>query len=75
VAAPLFSEITRLPWSMPQYSVGHLDQLKRVRYEMKVWYPGVFLCGARYEGIVISDCVRLGKEAAGQLDGELASRQ
>jgi oxygen-dependent protoporphyrinogen oxidase len=74
-AAPLFSEITRLPRSMPQYPVGHLDQLKRVRSELKVRYPEVFLCGAGYEGVGIPDCVRQGKEAAERLVGELASRQ
>jgi oxygen-dependent protoporphyrinogen oxidase len=74
-APPLFGEITRLPRSMPQYPVGHLEQLKLIRAEMDVRYPGVFLCGAGYEGVGIPDCVRQGKEAAERLVGELASRQ
>ncbi len=30
-AEPLFYEVTRLPRSMPQYPVGHLQQVKRLR--------------------------------------------
>lgn len=66
-AKPLFHEITRLAHSMPQYPVKHVEELKKVRTDLDVHTPGVYLCGAGYEGVGIPDCIQQGKEAAGQL--------
>lgn len=66
-AAPLFTEITRLRQSMPQYPVGHLDCIRRARDEMKVAMPGVYATGAGFHGVGIPDCVRQGREAAQQM--------
>jgi oxygen-dependent protoporphyrinogen oxidase len=64
---PDFYEITRLQQSMPQYPVGHLEQLKKLRQELEVKRPGMFLCGAGYQGVGIPDCIQQGKQAAEQL--------
>ncbi|WP_318615001.1 protoporphyrinogen oxidase [Sporosarcina sp. YIM B06819] len=66
-AKPLFHEITRLQQSMPQYPVGHVEELKKMRADLAVRTPGVYLCGAGYEGVGIPDCIQQGKEAAQQL--------
>lgn len=66
-ARPIFHEITRLKQSMPQYPVGHLEQLKQLRHELEGEWPGIFLCGAGYEGVGIPDCIQQGKQAAEQL--------
>jgi oxygen-dependent protoporphyrinogen oxidase len=66
---PDFYEITRLQQSMPQYPVGHLEQLKKLRQELEVKRPGIFLCGAGYQGVGIPDCIQQGKQAAEQLVG------
>jgi protoporphyrinogen/coproporphyrinogen III oxidase len=66
-AVPLFTEVTRLPNSMPQYPVGHLEQAARFRKELAVAMPGVFVTGAGFHGVGIPDCVRQGQEAALQL--------
>jgi len=66
-AAPLFTEITRLRRSMPQYPVGHLDNVRRARAEMNAAMPGVYVTGAGFHGVGIPDCVRQGREAAQQL--------
>ena len=66
-AKPLFHEITRLEHSMPQYPVKHVEELKKVRADLAVHTPGVYLCGAGYEGVGIPDCIQQGKEAAEQL--------
>lgn len=65
-AAPLFNEITRLPHSMPQYPVGHLDALHRFRDRMAADMPGVFAAGAAFEGVGLPDCIRQGRDAAKQ---------
>jgi oxygen-dependent protoporphyrinogen oxidase len=63
-AEPLFYEITRWTQSMPQYPVGHLEQLKQVRKELASTMPGILLTGSGYHGVGIPDCVRQGKETA-----------
>lgn len=76
-APPLFHEITRLPNSMPQYPVGHLQNVKTIEEELTRHYPGVFVAGSSFHGVGMPDCVRQGKEAAEQgiqylIGGQLA---
>ena len=52
---------------MPQYPVKHVEELKKVRADLAIHSPGVYLCGAGYEGVGIPDCIQQGKEAAEQL--------
>ncbi|UKS27709.1 protoporphyrinogen oxidase [Paenibacillus sp. HWE-109] len=66
-AKPLFTEVTRLMHSMPQYPVGHLEQLAQFRDALAVSLPGVFVTGAGFHGVGLPDCIRQGKEAAWQL--------
>lgn len=61
---PLFVETTRLNQSMPQYPVGHLDNIKNLRKHIQENMPGILLAGAGFHGVGIPDCVRQGKEAA-----------
>jgi oxygen-dependent protoporphyrinogen oxidase len=63
-AEPLFTEITRLYRSMPQYPVGHLDNVKRLRARLAQELPGVWITGAAFDGVGLPDCIRQGKEAA-----------
>ncbi|WP_134701478.1 protoporphyrinogen oxidase [Ammoniphilus sp. YIM 78166] len=63
-AKPIFSRVTRWHESMPQYRVGHLERLQKVRKELKMKRPGIFLAGAGYEGVGIPDCIQQGKNAA-----------
>jgi oxygen-dependent protoporphyrinogen oxidase len=66
-AEPLFYEITRMPHSMPQYPVGHLEVIADFRRELADAIPGVFVTGAGFHGVGIPDCIRQGNEAAQQL--------
>lgn len=66
-ARPLFGQVNRLLRSMPQYRVGHLEQVARVRTALQERYPGVFATGASFEGIGLPDCIRQGKETARQV--------
>lgn len=63
-AEPLFYEITRLPHSMPQYPVDHLEQIHSMRDQLQAIMPGVVMTGAGFHGVGIPDCIRQGKEAA-----------
>jgi oxygen-dependent protoporphyrinogen oxidase len=64
---PIFYEITRNYHSMPQYPVGHIEQLKKLRDRLTNQKPGIFLCGAGYQGVGIPDCIQQGKDAAEQM--------
>ncbi|SDN57180.1 oxygen-dependent protoporphyrinogen oxidase [Paenibacillus sp. yr247] len=66
-AEPLFAEVTRLMNSMPQYPVGHLEQIERFRDELAAAMPQVLITGAGFHGVGLPDCIRQGKEAAWQL--------
>lgn len=63
-ATPIFHEITRLPHSMPQYPVGHLEHLQKVRDELAEKLPGIILAGSGFQGVGIPDCVGQGETAA-----------
>ena len=71
-AVPVFYEVTRHKQSMPQYPVGHVEQLKRMRELLATERPGIMLCGAGYEGVGIPDCIEQGRKAAEQM-AELCS--
>ena len=58
---PIFSRIYRWSKAMAQYTVGHLDRVKKIEGLLP---PGIFLAGNGYRGIGVPDCVRTGKEAA-----------
>lgn len=72
-ATPVFYEIARCHRSMPQYPVGHVEQLERLRSQLREDQPGLWLCGAGYEGVGIPDCVRQGKQAAERMLAHAAS--
>ncbi|QHW34126.1 protoporphyrinogen oxidase [Paenibacillus rhizovicinus] len=63
-AVPLFTEITRLHRSMPQYPVGHLQATAELRSRLRKEMPGVWVTGAAFDGVGLPDCIRQGKEAA-----------
>lgn len=63
-AEPLFTEITRLHHSMPQYPVGHLQETAKLRTKLRAQMPGVWVTGAAFDGVGLPDCIRQGKEAA-----------
>ena len=60
-AEPLFARVYKWKASMAQYTVGHLDRVKRIGQLLP---PGIFLAGNAYQGIGVPDCVRTGREAA-----------
>lgn len=66
-AKPEFSVISRWKNVMPQYTVGHLERIEKVREEVKEHLPGVYFVGSSFEGVGIPDCIDQGEKAVLQV--------
>jgi oxygen-dependent protoporphyrinogen oxidase len=53
---PVHSEVHRYPVGMPQYTVGHLGRVERIRSAVAAC-PGLAVTGAAYNGVGIPDCI------------------
>lgn len=74
-ARPLFAEITRLPKSMPQYPVGHLQSIAAFRKGLEAALPNVYATGAAFEGVGLPDCIKQAKELAQRMAEKLTVPQ
>ncbi|GAA4189746.1 protoporphyrinogen oxidase [Streptosporangium oxazolinicum] len=63
---PRDSRVTRWGGSLPQYEVGHLDRVARIRASAAD-QPGLALCGAAYDGLGIPACVATARTAAARI--------
>ena len=71
---PLDTRVSRWGGGLPQYTVGHLDRVARIRAGVAA-LPGLAVCGAAYDGIGIPACVGSARLAADQVAGYLAADQ
>jgi len=69
----LDSTVTRWGGALPQYQVGHLERVARIRSAV-ARVPRLEVCGAAYDGIGIAACVADGQRAADRLLAALRSR-
>jgi protoporphyrinogen/coproporphyrinogen III oxidase len=58
---PVAARVNRWGGGLPQYGVGHVDRVARVRAGLP---PTIALAGAAYDGVGIASCVRSGEAAA-----------
>lgn len=58
--------VFRHPRAMPQYRVGHLARIQRVREAVAGW-PGLVLAGAAYDGVGIPDCIESARRGTEEL--------
>ncbi|MGW6460704.1 protoporphyrinogen oxidase [Streptomyces sp. NPDC055078] len=65
-AKPVAFEVTRWMGGLPQYPVGHLARVARIRAEIAK-LPGLRVCGAAYDGVGIPACVADGQRAADEI--------
>jgi len=67
------TRVTRWGGGLPQYAVGHLDLVSRIR-ACVAGQPGLAVCGAAFDGIGIPACIASGRLAADQVVAYLESR-
>ncbi|MCC2276729.1 protoporphyrinogen oxidase [Streptomyces sp. ET3-23] len=72
-AAPVDSRVTRWDRGLPQYPVGHLGRVTRIRDHVSR-LPGLRVCGAAYDGVGIPACISSGQQAAGEVLATLTAR-
>ncbi|MEV6165834.1 protoporphyrinogen oxidase [Streptomyces sp. NPDC052052] len=65
-AKPVDSEVTRWIGGLPQYPVGHLSRVARIRDEVAK-LPGLRVCGAVYDGVGIPACIASAHRAADEI--------
>ena len=64
------SAVVRWPRAMPQYDVGHIDRVARIRSSLPA---GIVVTGSAYDGVGIPDCVRAAGDAAAATAAHLAA--
>jgi oxygen-dependent protoporphyrinogen oxidase len=70
--APVATRVTRWGGALPQYAVGHLDRVTRIRASVAA-QPGLAVCGAAYDGVGIPACAATARAAVGQVTAFLAA--
>jgi protoporphyrinogen/coproporphyrinogen III oxidase len=58
---PSASRVHRWSRAMPQYEIGHLDRVRRIRETLP---PGIFVVGSAFDGVGVSDLARAAEETA-----------
>jgi protoporphyrinogen/coproporphyrinogen III oxidase len=67
---PRDAVVTRWGGALPQYAVGHLERVARIKTALAA-VPGVAACGAAFDGVGIPACIGSGEGAATQILGQL----
>ncbi len=65
---PVDVHVQRWGGALPQYAVGHLDRVARIRAAVDA-VPGLAVCGAAYDGVGIPAVIGSAREAAASLLG------
>jgi protoporphyrinogen/coproporphyrinogen III oxidase len=68
--SPVDVRVTRWGGGLPQYSVGHLDRIARIRAGV-ARLPGLAVCGAAFDGVGIPACIASARLAADQVTAYL----
>ncbi len=70
---PVDVRVSRWGGGLPQYSVGHLDRVARIRAGISA-EPGLAVCGAAYDGVGIPACISTARLAVDQVLAYLGSQ-
>lgn len=65
-AKPYDTAVTRWSGGLPQYPVGHLDRVARIRATI-AGVGGLAVCGAAYDGVGIPACVASARRAVNEV--------
>lgn len=66
LAAPADTHVQRWGGGLPQYAVGHLDRVSRIRAAVAA-VPGLAVCGAAYDGVGIPAVIGSARRAAAEV--------
>ncbi|MCX4863713.1 protoporphyrinogen oxidase [Streptomyces sp. NBC_00257] len=69
-AKPVDTEVTRWIGGLPQYPVGHLSRVARIRDEVAK-LPALRVCGAVYDGVGIPACIASAHRAADEIAADV----
>ncbi|MFG2670089.1 protoporphyrinogen oxidase [Streptomyces sp. NPDC048445] len=72
-ARPVATEVTRWIGGLPQYPVGHLGRVARIREEVAK-LPALRVCGAVYDGVGIPACIASAHRAVDEITEEITGR-
>lgn len=61
-AAPVDAVVTRWGGGLPQYAVGHVERVGRIRSAVAA-VPGLAVCGAAFDGVGIPACIASARSA------------
>ncbi|CUR55092.1 Protoporphyrinogen oxidase [metagenome] len=67
-AVPVDAHVQRWGGGLPQYAVGHLDRVARIRADV-ARIPGLAVCGAAYDGVGIPAVIGSARRAVAQITG------
>ena len=65
--APVDTHVQRWGGGLPQYAVGHLDRVARIRAAVAA-VPGLAVCGAAYDGVGIPAVIGSARRAVTELE-------
>jgi oxygen-dependent protoporphyrinogen oxidase len=69
-AEPVDALVTRWGGGLPQYAVGHVERVARIRAAVAD-VPGLAVCGATYDGVGIPACIASAYAAADRIAASL----
>ncbi|MHB6910320.1 protoporphyrinogen oxidase [Streptomyces sp. DB-54] len=72
-ARPVASAVTRWDGGLPQYAVGHVERMARIRAAVADLPGPLRVCGALYDGVGIPACIGSARRAADEVLGTLAA--
>lgn len=72
---PVETIVSRWKDSMPQYTIGHIERVRRAKANLHGAFPTVRLAGNSYEGISLANCIEQGFNNAEEILAQLFSTQ
>jgi oxygen-dependent protoporphyrinogen oxidase len=72
-SAPLDVRVTRWGGGLPQYAVGHVERISRIRADVAA-VPGLAICGAAFDGVGVPACIGSARRAVDRLAALSPSR-
>lgn len=72
-APPIDTRVTRWGGGLPQYAVGHVERIARIRAAVAT-VPGLGVCGATFDGVGIPACVASARAAVDRVSAAFVAR-